>query len=95
VIPTHPLHTTLASHSLVRSLAHSLLSSWSTVTYLRRELETSDGWVVHGESHGIRTLSRRSSDDPHIMIRVEGMVDAKLLHIMAVFYEVCSSKTRI
>jgi hypothetical protein len=51
--------------------------------------------VVHGESHGIRTLSRRSSDDPHIMIRVEGMVDAKLLHIMAVFYEVCSSKTRI
>jgi hypothetical protein len=33
-------------------------------------------------------MSRRSASDPNVMIRVEGMVDAKLLNVLAVFYEV-------
>lgn len=55
---------------------------------LREELKSTDGWELHRESSGIRTLSRRTVGDSHVMIRVEGHVDAPLLNILSVFYEV-------
>eukprot|EP00040_Diaphanoeca_grandis_P011809 m.60537 g.60537 ORF g.60537 m.60537 type:complete len:356 (-) comp22851_c0_seq1:507-1574(-) len=58
------------------------------VNWIRSQLSTTDGWTLHRADQGITTYSRFDDDDGIVTIRAEGLVDAPLLNVLSVFYEV-------
>ena len=58
------------------------------VTFLRGMLGSDDGWILQREEQGIRTMYRIDPGSPFVTMRAECTVDAPVLDILALFYEV-------
>eukprot|EP00041_Stephanoeca_diplocostata_P016737 m.330900 g.330900 ORF g.330900 m.330900 type:complete len:396 (-) comp20464_c1_seq5:426-1613(-) len=60
----------------------------SIVHEMQRELRNIHGWALRKESHAIRVYSKFEPGSTLVTIRVDGFINAKLLHILAIFHEV-------
>eukprot|EP01004_Peranema_trichophorum_P005332 NODE_4195_length_1209_cov_42.752302_g3697_i0.p1 GENE.NODE_4195_length_1209_cov_42.752302_g3697_i0~~NODE_4195_length_1209_cov_42.752302_g3697_i0.p1 ORF type:complete len:342 (+),score=57.19 NODE_4195_length_1209_cov_42.752302_g3697_i0:53-1078(+) len=66
-----------------------ILKQSKDVENIRNQLKNDDGWTVQHELFGVRTLFRRDpANEPYHLIRVEGWVEAPLLHILALLCEI-------
>lgn len=71
-----------------RALLADMRKRLSITRQMQDELRNTHGWTLRKESKAIRVYSKFEPGNSLVTIRVDGLIEAKLLHILAIFHEV-------
>lgn len=72
------------------SLIYACVISFKPTTNIDRQAELNDeeSWHVQRDADGIRSMYRPDEDSSRLVIRLEGLIDAPLFDVLAIWYEV-------
>eukprot|EP00002_Diphylleia_rotans_P027324 TRINITY_DN5472_c0_g1_i1.p1 TRINITY_DN5472_c0_g1~~TRINITY_DN5472_c0_g1_i1.p1 ORF type:complete len:318 (-),score=43.86 TRINITY_DN5472_c0_g1_i1:292-1245(-) len=75
-------------NELSSQLSHTILAEEAAARRLLSTFESSDGWQLFYENDGIKTWYQGVEGNPAYSFKIEGMVNAPLINVVSICYEV-------